>query len=267
MSARVAIIGGGIAGLTAAYLLRRRYEITLFEKSHRLGGNAFTYDTRDGHSPDIAVAAFGKAGYPLFYRLLDELRIGTAMCPSSYMSFHDLDTRNGLYITPGIRGLMAQGFSLLNPAHLKSFSRLFQGLKEAQRRRAAGTFDGKTLAEALEGIPQISGETRIIFLCALCLLSSMDAQDILASPAWFFFEKLAVHHDVMSPRSIYSVRCVEGERVVTSKPWRSLAAIAFDCVPQSAPSCATTEVSLSSWKMDQRRASMKLFLPATPTRR
>lgn len=210
MKKRIAVIGGGIAGLVAAYLLHRRHDITLFEKTHRLGGNAYTFDTRDGHAPDIAVAAFGKAGYPLFYRLLDELRIGTDMCPSSYMSFHNLDTRTGLYVTPGLRGLMAQGFGLLNPKRLKSFADVLSGVAEGRRRLATGRLADLTLAEALADIPALRGDARLIFLCALCLMSSMDAPDILASPAWFFFEKLAVHHDVVSPRAVYSVRCVQG---------------------------------------------------------
>lgn len=210
MKKRVAVIGGGIAGLTAAYLLRRKHDVTLFEKSHRLGGNAYTAATRTGHAPDIAVAAFGKAGYPLFYRLLDELRVGTDMCPSSYMSFHNLDTKTGLYVTPGLRGLFKQGFSLLKPGTLMAFTNLMSGLAEGRRRLDAGRLAGITLAEALDGIPQMRGETRLIFLCALCLLSSMDASDVLASPAWFFFEKLAVHNDVISPKAVYSVRCVKG---------------------------------------------------------
>ena len=60
MNNRIAIIGGGIAGLTAAYLLNDKYEIALFEKENRLGGNAYTHITRDGLSFDIAAAIFGK---------------------------------------------------------------------------------------------------------------------------------------------------------------------------------------------------------------
>ena len=100
MSQRIAIIGGGIAGLTTAYLLARRHEITLFEKTGRVGGNAYTHTTRDGHQVDIAVAAFGRAGYPNFYRLIDELGVRAQRSPGAFMSLKNLDSGEGLYITP-----------------------------------------------------------------------------------------------------------------------------------------------------------------------
>lgn len=61
-SKNIAIIGGGVAGLTAGYLLHDNHRVTLFEKTHRIGGNAYTYTTADGQDLDIAVAAFGMAG-------------------------------------------------------------------------------------------------------------------------------------------------------------------------------------------------------------
>ena len=62
MKQRIAIIGGGIAGLTTAYLLIDKYDIKLYEKSERIGGNAYTLNTRYGEEVDIAVAAFGSKG-------------------------------------------------------------------------------------------------------------------------------------------------------------------------------------------------------------
>ena len=48
---KVAVVGSGIAGLSAAWLLSRRYEVTLFESQDRLGGHTHTVDvTLDGLS-------------------------------------------------------------------------------------------------------------------------------------------------------------------------------------------------------------------------
>jgi uncharacterized protein len=209
MGQKIAIIGGGIAGLTAGYLLQRENEITLFERSGRLGGNAQTYLTQDGHALDIAVAAFGQAGYPNFYKLLKRLSIETRWCASSYMTMYNLDEGDGLYLTPfSWKGLLAQRFAMFAPQHLFSISSAYLGIKVALRELRRGRLAGLTLAQALKNMPMLQGESRRLLLCALCLMSSMSAKDVLASPAEFFFSKLSSHSDVLSPRSVYSVRCV-----------------------------------------------------------
>src|ERR1039457_5358019 len=87
MHKRIAVIGGGAAGLTAGHLLQADFELTLFEKQPRLGGNAYTYTARDGQALDIAVAAFSRAGYTYFFRLVDDLGIATRASRGSFMSF------------------------------------------------------------------------------------------------------------------------------------------------------------------------------------
>ncbi|MBI4425290.1 MAG: FAD-dependent oxidoreductase [Elusimicrobia bacterium] len=205
---RIAVIGAGMAGLTAAYYLSRRHSVAVFEKSGRIGGNAYSHRTAKGAFLDVAVAAFGKAGYPNFYALLEELDIPAVARPGSYMSFHDLDSKRGLYMTLSAEGARLQGLDLLRPANLRSLARFFVGLQRAQRLMVAGRLEGVTLGRCLQGIPEFSGDARLAFLSTLCLLSSMEAREVLASPAAFFFGKLRTHHDVISPKALYSVRCV-----------------------------------------------------------
>ncbi|MBA3399647.1 MAG: FAD-dependent oxidoreductase, partial [Acidimicrobiia bacterium] len=44
MQRRIAVIGSGVSGLTAAYVLQRGGQVTLFEADDRLGGHAHTHD-------------------------------------------------------------------------------------------------------------------------------------------------------------------------------------------------------------------------------
>lgn len=70
----LAIIGGGIAGLTAAYKLQRQYRITLFERGERVGGHARTFVTPKGHriNPDVMLFVTGSA-YTNFFALMREI--------------------------------------------------------------------------------------------------------------------------------------------------------------------------------------------------
>ena len=210
MKKRIAVIGGGVAGLTAGHLLRREFELTLFEKESRLGGNAYTFTAGDGQEVDIAVAAFSRAGYTNFFRLLDELGVATRPSAGAFMSVHDLDSREGIYVTPSLRGLMAQRFGILSPSRLRSLWGLWRELAAARSIQRAGGFGEVTVREALRRLPRISGDAETIFVCALCLLSSMDAEDVLDAPASFFFGKIDTYSDVLSPRATYSVRTLPG---------------------------------------------------------
>ncbi len=167
MSKRIAVIGGGVAGLAAGYLLGRQFQMTLFEKEPRLGGDAYTYTGRDGQQLDIAVAAFGRAGYDHFFRLLAELGVVTRSSAGTYMSFHDLDTRQGIYVTPSLRGLRAQRFRILRPSQLRPFWELSRGLTEARRIQKEGGFGDLTVSEGLRLLPRISGDADGLHLRAL----------------------------------------------------------------------------------------------------
>lgn len=209
MGKKIAVIGGGIAGLTAAYLLHREHRVIVFEKSGRLGGNAYSITTPEGDRPDIAVAAFGRAGYPNFYALLEELGVETGTPANTFMSFHDLETKKGLYLTPSFRGSLRQRFQFLSPGTLKSLYRLVTGLNEAQRLLQRGRLKGLAMRECLRLIPGWEDDAGMILVCVLCLMSSMSFSEVLKAPAEFFVNKLRVHHDVVSPKFLYSVRAVK----------------------------------------------------------
>jgi predicted NAD/FAD-binding protein len=93
---RIAIIGGGISGLTAAHLLCDDHEVTLYEANDYLGGHTNTVDvTLDGLTwpVDTGFIVFNERTYPNFIRLLD--RLGVASQPS-VMSFSVSSEKDGL---------------------------------------------------------------------------------------------------------------------------------------------------------------------------
>ena len=82
MSGTVAVVGAGVSGLTAAYLLQRRYRVLLFEADDRLGGHAHTHRLRsaDGRvvPVDSGFIVHNERTYPNLLRLFGELGVRTA---------------------------------------------------------------------------------------------------------------------------------------------------------------------------------------------
>ncbi|MGI8335202.1 NAD(P)/FAD-dependent oxidoreductase [Actinomadura scrupuli] len=72
----VAVIGSGVAGLTAAHLLRRTHDVTLFEADDRLGGHAHTHQA-GGTAVDTGFIVHNTRTYPLLCRLFEELGVQT----------------------------------------------------------------------------------------------------------------------------------------------------------------------------------------------
>ena len=188
MRESVAIIGGGIAGLTAAYLLHEHYDITLYEKDSRLGGNAYTYRSRDGDDIDISVFAFSHKSYPNFLKLLNELHvdiarfslrgIGSTSC--------NLDTGDGYTFAPlTLRGLL--------PAHFRRTKAMARSMQKGVEFLDAGKLCGLSMEEALQLLPQLTDHTYLHFCFMLCLSSSMSYEDFLRAPATLFFGKIKRH--------------------------------------------------------------------------
>jgi uncharacterized protein len=80
-SRRIAVIGGGVSGLTAGYLLARANEVTVFEADGRLGGHAHTHRLAAPDGTELAVDSgfivCNERTYPLLTRLFTELGVTT----------------------------------------------------------------------------------------------------------------------------------------------------------------------------------------------
>jgi predicted NAD/FAD-binding protein len=116
---RIAVIGSGIAGAAAAWLLSRRHEVTLLESQGRLGGHTDTLEVPVGDGRTVPVdtgfIVYNETTYPLFVRLLDELEVATE--PSD-MSWGLRCECCDLEYAGDARGAFAQARRLLDPDHL-----------------------------------------------------------------------------------------------------------------------------------------------------
>ena len=113
---KIAIIGSGIAGLTSAYLLSRRHDVTVFEAGDRIGGHTHTVNvTVEGqaYAVDTGFIVFNDWTYPNFIRLLGQ--IGVTFKPTE-MSFSVCDEHAGFeYNGNTLNSLFAQRRNLLSP--------------------------------------------------------------------------------------------------------------------------------------------------------
>src|SRR5262245_55278752 len=84
---RVAVVGGGVAGLGAAWALRNHADLTVYDRAPRFGGHAWTVDVDyDGtHLPvDIGFICFNRPNYPNFTQLLQHLDVKTVWTDMSF---------------------------------------------------------------------------------------------------------------------------------------------------------------------------------------
>jgi len=116
---RVAIIGGGISGLAACWLLSRNNAVTLYEAEPRLGGHARTVMAgKRGDQPvDTGFIVFNYANYPHLTRMFQDLDVPVA---KSNMSFGaSIDHGRIEYGLEDLGALLAQRRNLARPGFLR----------------------------------------------------------------------------------------------------------------------------------------------------
>jgi predicted NAD/FAD-binding protein len=148
---RVAVIGSGISGLGAAWLLSRRHEVHLFEKDSRLGGHTHTHTIETSRGPrqiDSGFIVHNDRTYPNFIALLKELGIERE---DSNMSWGVTCERSGIeYSSRGPSGFFASRRRLLAPGHWRLLSDILRFNREAPALLATGKADSMMLGVFVE---------------------------------------------------------------------------------------------------------------------
>jgi len=122
---KIAVIGSGISGLSAAYFLSKKHKVDLFEKEDRFGGHSHTLDIlSDNQSKkkiraDIGFIVFNKQTYPNLINFFDE--IGVEIEKSNMSLSFLVKEKNLEYSGKGIRGVFSYKKNLLNTSFIKMF--------------------------------------------------------------------------------------------------------------------------------------------------
>lgn len=190
---RIAVIGGGIAGLASAWLLSREHDVVLFERHGRLGGHTDTHEVEVAGrcwSVDSGFIVMNPAHYPLFSALLAEL--GVATKPTT-MSFALRNDRTGLeYEAGSAGGLFVQKRRLASPRHWRMLADLVRFYRESHT-LLDSTGPGPTLGEYLDQHRYGAGFRDDHLVPMASALWSTASHEVLDFPAQYLVRFMANH--------------------------------------------------------------------------
>ena len=148
----IAVVGGGISGLGAAWHLAPGHDVHLFERAPRLGGHTHTHAVRTPDGPvsvDTGFIVYNETTYPLLTRLFDELGVGSR--PTNMSFSCRCDACDVVYSGLGVSGVFARRRNALDPRFLRF-------LVSVQRFHALGrSVSGARAGQALEDLVAMAG--------------------------------------------------------------------------------------------------------------
>ncbi|MFG0721995.1 NAD(P)/FAD-dependent oxidoreductase [Pseudomonas sp. GLN_6] len=185
---KIAIIGSGIAGLTSAYLLNRRHDITVFEASDWIGGHTHTVDVEvkgQRYAVDTGFIVFNDWTYPNFIRLLSQLGVGFK---DTEMSFSVSDPLSGVeYNGHNLNTLFAQRRNLVSPKFIGMVRDILRFNREALQDLNNQRIDADmTLGDYLKANGYSERFIQHYIVPMGAAIWSMSLNDMLGFPLQFF---------------------------------------------------------------------------------
>ena len=208
---RVGVVGGGVSGLVAAYLLSRKHQVQLFEANERAGGHANTVTvTRPDGSElplDVGFIVYNERTYPGFSRLLAELGVETQASDMSFIV--GCEEEDFEFSCRGVRGYRAQPRNLLRPSHYRMLWDVVRFQRDARRALRRDEGHDLSFAEYLDQRRFSEAFRRRLIVPLLASTWSNAPAHILTFPAHYLFRFLETH-GVLAANSIPEWRWVKG---------------------------------------------------------
>ncbi len=149
-SLKIAVVGAGISGMSATWLLSQAHDVTLYEAQPRLGGHSQTVDAPSARGPipvDMGFIVYNEANYPNLVALFDHLGVPTQ--PSDMGFAVSLDEGRLEYGGENFSTLFAQWRNLVRPRFWSMLSDLMRFYREAPAHACALDANMTTLGDYL----------------------------------------------------------------------------------------------------------------------
>ena len=148
---KVAVIGSGISGLSAAYHLSKKHKVDLFEQDNHFGGHSYTYDIKTNTGTIVAVdlgfIVFNELTYPNLFKFFDDLEVAYEKSDMSFaVSIKDSMVEYG---GKGLKALFVNKLNIFNPKFIKMISEIISFYKNAPL-LLNENIDNETLGSYLE---------------------------------------------------------------------------------------------------------------------
>ena len=189
---RIAVIGGGVSGLGAAWLASKKHHVKLYEKAPRIGGHAHTVDAHFGNQTiavDTGFIVYNEANYPNLIGLFDALDVTTIPTDMSF----SVSLRDQQFEYEGsLRGLLAQKSNLLKPRFWSMLSGLIKFYRTGMAEKDKGPA-GETLAGFIKrcNLPDAFVEDHLLPMGAA--IWSCPAETMLDYPVRSFLQFMDNH--------------------------------------------------------------------------
>ena len=189
---KLAIIGSGISGLSAAYYLSKNHKVDLFEKEDHFGGHSHTIDIKiqDNIIPvDVGFIVFNKKTYPNLINFFEENNIAIEKSNMSFsVSVRDSEIE---YCGKGISGIFSNKLNLLNIKFLKMFFTIIDFYKKSENKNFIN--ENITLGKYLEKLNVSDYFIKFHIIPMVSAIWSMPPYEAKQMPLSFFLKFFQNH--------------------------------------------------------------------------
>ena len=260
---RIAVIGAGIAGLASAWLLSRKYAVTLFEAQDYLGGHTHTHDLElegRGYAVDTGFIVYNERHYPLLTRCLPSW--ACASQPTT-MSFSVRNEASGLeYNATSLNALFCQRRNLPRARFWGMLRDLLRFYREAPA-LLADAGPGPTLGSISPAMATAARSATSTWCRWPAALWSSPAAAILDFPAHYLVRFMANHQMLQLRRPPAVAGRVGRLRQLRAGAARALAGAMSACIARCCPCGATRAGVCRCTRAPASSSSTRSCWPAT----